>query len=337
LNAPAATPLLRVQDLRVQFSVGGEIVRAVDGISFSVNEGQTLCIVGESGCGKSVTALSVMRLLPERSARVAGGSVELAGEGNLLALPEERMRRIRGNTVSMIFQEPMTSLNPLFTVGGQVAEVLRAHRGLSRGEANTQAIAMLRLVGIPSPEMRARSYPHQLSGGMRQRVMIAMALACRPKLMFADEPTTALDVTIQAQILELVERLQEEEGTAVVLITHNMGVVAEIAQRVCVMYAGVIVEEADTADLFSRPLHPYTRGLLASIPRPERGQRRRERLQAIPGLVPDLRHLPRGCRFADRCAEVHAPCRESEPALAAARGADNHRVRCWLHATPASS
>ena len=332
-----AAPLLRVEDLRVQFAVGGEIVRAVDGISFSVNGGQTLCIVGESGCGKSVTALSVMRLLPERSARVTGGSVELAGTGNLLDLPEERMRDIRGDTISMIFQEPMTSLNPLVTVGGQVAEVLRVHRGLARSEANAQAVEMLRLVGIPSPAMRARSYPHQLSGGMRQRVMIAIALACRPRLMFADEPTTALDVTIQAQILQLVERLQQEEGTAVVLITHNMGVVAEIAQRVCVMYAGVIVEEADTTELFARPLHPYTRGLLASIPRPERGQRRRERLKAIPGLVPDLRHLPRGCRFADRCSEVHAPCRESEPALAAPAGTEGHRVRCWLHSLPTSS
>jgi peptide/nickel transport system ATP-binding protein/oligopeptide transport system ATP-binding protein len=333
----AAAPLLRVEGLRVQFAVGGEIVRAVDGISFSVSGGQTLCIVGESGCGKSVTALSVMRLLPERSARVTGGSVELAGTGNLLDLPEERMREIRGDTISMIFQEPMTSLNPLFTVGGQVAEVLRVHRGLARAEAFDQAVEMLRLVGIPSPAMRARSYPHQLSGGMRQRVMIAIALACRPRLMFADEPTTALDVTIQAQILQLVERLQQEEGTAVVLITHNMGVVAEIAQRVCVMYAGVIVEEADTAELFARPLHPYTRGLLASIPRPERGQRRRERLKAIPGLVPDLRHLPRGCRFADRCSEVHAPCRESEPALVSPASTEGHRVRCWLHSSPSSS
>jgi oligopeptide/dipeptide ABC transporter ATP-binding protein len=333
----AAAPLLRVTDLRVQFTVGGEVVRAVDGISFSVEEGRTLCIVGESGCGKSVTALSVLRLLPEHSARVTGGRVELAGTGDLLSLSEERMRDIRGNTISMIFQEPMTSLNPLFTVGGQVAEVLRVHRGLSRSEALGQAVEMLRLVGIPSPEMRARSYPHQLSGGMRQRVMIAIALACRPKLMLADEPTTALDVTIQAQILELVERLQREEGTAVVLITHNMGVVAEVAQRVCVMYAGVIVEEADTGELFSSPLHPYTRGLLASIPRPERGQRRRERLKAIPGLVPDLRHLPRGCRFADRCTEVHAPCRESEPALVTAAAGAGHRVRCWLHAAAPST
>jgi oligopeptide/dipeptide ABC transporter ATP-binding protein len=334
MTQPAAGPLLRVEDLRVQFRSGSEVVRAVDGISFAVEAGQTLCIVGESGCGKSVTALSVMRLLPENTARVASGRIELAGTGDLLALPEERMRRIRGDTISMIFQEPMTSLNPLFTVGGQVAEVLRVHRGLSRKEASAQAVELLRLVGIPSPAMRARHYPHQLSGGQRQRVMIAMALACRPRLMFADEPTTALDVTIQAQILDLVERLQAEEGTAVVLITHNMGVVAEVARRVCVMYAGVIVEEAATEEIFARPLHPYTKGLLASIPRPERGQRRRERLAAIPGLVPDLRRLPAGCRFADRCSEVHGRCREAEPPLAAPSAGTAHQVRCWLHPSP---
>jgi len=336
MTAAAAGPLLRVEDLRVQFRSGSEVVRAVDGVSFAVEAGQTLCIVGESGCGKSVTALSVMRLLPESNARVASGRIELAGTGDLLALPEERMRRIRGDTISMIFQEPMTSLNPLFTVGGQVAEVLRVHRGMSRKEAGAQAVALLRLVGIPSPDMRARHFPHQLSGGQRQRVMIAMALACRPRLMFADEPTTALDVTIQAQILDLVERLQEEEGTAVVLITHNMGVVAEVARRVCVMYAGVIVEEATTEEIFARPLHPYTRGLLASIPRPERGQRRRERLAAIPGLVPDLRRLPAGCRFADRCSEVHGRCREAEPPLAAPSPGTAHQVRCWLHTAPSA-
>ncbi|MEO7741472.1 MAG: ABC transporter ATP-binding protein [Usitatibacter sp.] len=274
--------MLRVNDLRVQFASGKEMVGAVDGVSFCVDAGCTLGIVGESGCGKSVTALSVMRLLPERGARVASGSVELDGVGNLLALPEERMREIRGDNISMIFQEPMTSLNPVFTVGGQVAEVLRAHRKLSRAEANAQAVEMLRQVGIASPAMRAKSYPHQLSGGMRQRVMIAIALACRPRLMIADEPTTALDVTIQAQILDLIARLQREEGTAVILITHNMGVVAEVAQRVCVMYAGVVVEEADTADLFASPLHPYPQGLLASIPRRRRGPKRREQAPGRP-------------------------------------------------------
>ena len=230
----------------------------------------------------------------------------------------------------------MTDLfvNPVLTVGGQVAEVLRVHRKLSRAEARAEAVAMLKLVGIPSPEMRARNYPHQLSGGMRQRVMIAMALACRPRLMLADEPTTALDVTIQAQILALVARLQREAGTAVVLITHNMGVVAQVAQRVCVMYAGVIVEEAETAELFARPLHPYTRGLLGSIPKPGRGQRR-ARLQAIAGLVPDLRALPKGCRFADRCPDVHARCREAEPALEAMDG--TRQVRCWLHVAKAAA
>ncbi|MBL8699317.1 MAG: ABC transporter ATP-binding protein [Alphaproteobacteria bacterium] len=326
-------PLLRVEDLRTEFDGARGQVRAVDGVSFDLADGETLCIVGESGCGKSATALSIMRLLPERTGRIVAGRVLLRGHGDLAALPEEAMLGVRGNAVSMIFQEPMTSLNPVFTVGYQIAEAIRQHQAMERREAAVQAVAMLGLVGLPSPEQRARSYPHQLSGGMRQRVMIAMALACRPKLMLADEPTTALDVTVQAQILDLINRLKSEAGTAVVLITHNMGVVAEMAQRVAVMYAGVVVEEAPVAALFATPLHPYTQGLLGSIPRARGRARRRERLVAIPGTVPGLHALGSGCRFVGRCAEAHDRCRAAEPPLAAPGHdpARAHRVRCWLH------
>ena len=329
---PATTePLLRVEDLCTEFSAPGGPLRAVDGVSFTLEDGETLCIVGESGSGKSVTALSIMRLLPERSGRIAGGRVLLRGHGDLATLPEDEMLRVRGNTVSMIFQEPMTSLNPVFTVGGQIAEAILRHQSVGRREAASQAVDMLRLVGLPSPEQRAHNYPHQLSGGMRQRVMIAMALACRPRLMLADEPTTALDVTVQAQILDLINRLKAEVGTAVVLITHNMGVVAEMAQRVAVMYAGVVVEDAPAEALFEAPLHPYTRGLLGAIPRAGR-RARRERLTAIPGTVPSLREIGHGCRFAGRCEAVHERCRVAEPPLAAtAAAASGHRVRCWLH------
>jgi oligopeptide/dipeptide ABC transporter ATP-binding protein len=273
-----------------------------------------------------------MRLLPERTGRIAGGRVLLKGHGDLATLPEDAMLRIRGNAVSMIFQEPMSSLNPVFTVGGQIAEAIRQHQSVGKREAEARAVEMLRLVGLPSPERRARNYPHQLSGGMRQRVMIAMALACRPRLMLADEPTTALDVTVQAQILDLINRLKSEAGTAVVLITHNMGVVAEMAQRVAVMYAGVVVEEAPVESLFRTPLHPYTRGLLGSIPRADRRRQRRERLAAIPGTVPNPRDIGQGCRFADRCAEAHEACRRAEPPLARPPGSPpGHAVRCWLH------
>jgi peptide/nickel transport system ATP-binding protein/oligopeptide transport system ATP-binding protein len=328
----ATEPLLRVEGLRTEFRAPGGALRAVDGVSFSLEDGETLCIVGESGSGKSVTALSIMRLLPERSGRIASGQVLLRGHGDLATLPENDMLHVRGNVVSMIFQEPMTSLNPVFTVGSQIAEAIMQHQPVSRREAAVQAVEMLRLVGFPSPEQRARNYPHQLSGGMRQRVMIAMALACRPQLMLADEPTTALDVTVQAQILDLINRLKSEVGTAVVLITHNMGVVAEMAQRVAVMYAGVVVEDAPVEALFESPLHPYTHGLLGAIPRAARRGRRRERLTAIPGTVPNLREIGQGCRFADRCAAVHAPCRIAEPPLAAPpAAATGHRVRCWLH------
>ncbi|MGE0715481.1 MAG: ABC transporter ATP-binding protein [Alphaproteobacteria bacterium] len=327
-----AAPLLAVEGLKAHLFTPAGVVRAVDGVSFALAERETLCIVGESGCGKSMTALAVMGLLPEPAGRIVEGRIELAGEGDLAALPEAKMRSVRGNAVSMIFQEPMSSLNPVFRIGYQVAEILRQHRAISRGEAEKEAVAMLRTVGIPSPEQRADAYPHQLSGGMRQRVMIAIALACRPRLMLADEPTTALDVTIQAQILDLMNRLKEEVGTAIVLITHNMGVVAEMAQRVCVMYAGVVVEEAAVEPLFEEPLHPYTRGLLGSIPRPDRGQRHRSRLHTIPGTVPSLVADWRGCRFADRCPEAMDICRRVEPPLALRPGrADGHKVRCWLH------
>ncbi|MCC7274933.1 MAG: ABC transporter ATP-binding protein [Alphaproteobacteria bacterium] len=324
--------LLSVEGLKAHLFTPAGVVRAVDGVSFSLAERETLCIVGESGCGKSMTALAIMGLLPEPAGRIVEGRIALAGEGDLAGLPEARLRAIRGNVVSMIFQEPMSSLNPVFEIGYQVAEVILQHRRISRREAEQQAVDMLRTVGIPSPERRAHAYPHQLSGGMRQRVMIAIALACRPRLMLADEPTTALDVTIQAQILDLMNRLKEEVGTAIVLITHNMGVVAEMAQRVCVMYAGVVVEEADVEPLFEEPLHPYTRGLLGSIPRPDRRQPRRARLHTIPGSVPNLRADWRGCRFADRCSEVMDVCRRVEPPLAVPEGkAPGHKVRCWLH------
>jgi oligopeptide/dipeptide ABC transporter ATP-binding protein len=331
----AGPPLLSVDGLKAHLFTPAGVVRAVDGISFDLAERETLCIVGESGCGKSMTALAIMGLLPEPTGRIVEGRIDLAGTGDLARLPEERMRDIRGNAVSMIFQEPMSSLNPVFEIGYQVAEVILQHRRIDRRAAAAQAVEMLRTVGIPSPERRAHAYPHQLSGGMRQRVMIAIALACRPRLMLADEPTTALDVTIQAQILDLMNRLKEEVGTAIVLITHNMGVVAEMAQRVCVMYAGVMVEEADVEALFETPLHPYTQGLLGSIPRPDRRQARRERLSTIPGSVPSLLAGWTGCRFADRCAHVMEVCRRTEPPLVVPAGGDpRHKVRCWLHPGP---
>ncbi len=327
-----APPLLAVDGLKAHLFTPAGVVRAVDGVSFRLAERETLCIVGESGCGKSMTALAVMGLLPEPTGRIVEGRIELAGTGDLARLPEERMRQIRGNAVSMIFQEPMSSLNPVFEIGYQVAEVILQHRRVGRREAAAQAVEMLRTVGIPSPERRAHAYPHQLSGGMRQRVMIAIALACRPRVMLADEPTTALDVTIQAQILDLMNRLKAEVGTAILLITHNMGVVAEMAQRVCVMYAGVVVEEAAVGALFARPLHPYTIGLLGSIPRPDRRQKRRERLSSIPGSVPNLLAGRTGCRFVERCGHAMDVCRTAEPPLAPPAGGDPaHRVRCWLH------
>jgi len=303
-------PLLEVRDLRVSFFTPRGEVRAVDGVSFTIDEGETFGLVGESGCGKSVTALSLLRLL-DGNGRIVGGDIVFAGR-RLLALSEEEMRSLRGDQIAMVFQEPMTSLNPVFTVGYQIGEVLEVHRGMSRKQARAEAIELLRLVEIPEPERRVDAYPHQLSGGMRQRVMIAMALACRPRLLIADEPTTALDVTIQAQILDLLAHLQEQFGMAVLFVTHDLGIVAERARRVAVMYAGRIVEEAETATLFRNPLHPYTRGLLRSIPR--LGMRVR-RLAAIPGSVPDPLALPSGCRFRDRCTYAVARCGEIDPQL----------------------
>jgi len=324
--------ILSVRDLRVELRVEGGILTAVDGISFILRAGETLGIVGESGCGKSMTALSIMGLLPKPIGRIAKGSIALEGVGDLATIPERAMKRVRGNNVSMIFQEPMTSLNPVFTVGFQISEAIFAHKRLSRSEIRRRAVEMLELVGIPLPELRYDSYPHQLSGGMRQRVMIAMALACRPRVMLADEPTTALDVTIQAQILKLMNRLKDEIGTSIVFITHDLGVIARMTQRVLVMYAGVVVEEATVGDLFETPLHPYTRGLLKSIPRVDAAVGRQRKLYTIAGVVPSMRNLPKGCRFCDRCPDVHDRCRKQEPPLAPpdkpAGGA--RRVRCWL-------
>src|SRR5262252_4839453 len=296
--APAA--VLEIDDLKTYFFTPAGVVKAVDGVSYSVRNGETLGVVGESGCGKSVTALSILRLVANPPGRIVGGTIRLDGK-NLLELSEAEMEKIRGNDISMIFQEPMTSLNPLFTVGWQISEAIALHQGLSRRDAWERAVDMLRRVQIPEPEKRAHAYPHQMSGGMRQRVMIAMALSCNPKVLIADEPTTALDVTIQAQILDLMRELQETLGTAVILITHDMGVVAENADRVVVMYGGRIVEEAASKDLFERPGHPYTKGLLGSLPNVEVAahiRNRRPRLNEIKGMVPSLADLPRGCTFA---------------------------------------
>src|SRR6266545_3518056 len=304
--------LLEVQDLVTEFRTEHGTVRAVDRLSFEIGPGQTLGVVGESGSGKSVTALSIMRLIPDPPGRIAGGAIRYRGR-NLLDLADREMRDIRGHKISMIFQEPMTSLNPVFTAGDQVAEAVRLHQRKTRAEALRVAIEMFRLVGIPSPAERARSYPHQLSGGMRQRVMIAMALACRPDLLIADEPTTALDVTIQAQILDLLKKLQDELGMSIMLITHDLGVVAETCEEVVVMYAGRVVERARTASLFAAPRHHYTAGLLRSVP--SYGAPAGARLIEIPGMVPSLHELPRGCKFQERCPAVQERCREAEPEL----------------------
>ncbi|HZB94278.1 MAG TPA: ABC transporter ATP-binding protein [Stellaceae bacterium] len=308
-------PLLSIEDLRTHFFTRDGVVRAVDGVSYAVGAGETLAVVGESGCGKSVTALSVLRLVPSPPGRIIGGAIRFAGR-NLLELGEAEMRRIRGNEISMIFQEPMTSLNPVLTVARQIGETLRLHQGLDRRQAAARAIEMLRLVRISEPERRARQYPHELSGGMRQRVMIAMALACNPKLLIADEPTTALDVTIQAQILDLMRELKAKIGAAIILITHDLGVVAEMAERVVVMYAGRKVEEAPVRALFRRPLHPYTRGLLASVPRLGAALGRDPPpLAEIPGTVPSLREEIAGCAFAPRCVSATERCRREAPSL----------------------
>ena len=332
-------PLLRVRDLKTYFVTeqGGGTARAVDGVSFELFPGETLGIVGESGCGKTVTSLSVLRLIPEPPGHIRPGSfIEFEGR-NLLTLEPRELRAIRGNQIAMIFQEPMTSLNPVFTVGDQIAEAAIVHQGLARGAARTRAIEMLKLVGIPDPAERVDHYPHQMSGGMRQRVMIAMALVCHPKLLIADEPTTALDVTIQAQILELLDRLQAELGMAVMLITHDLGLVAGSADRVVVMYAGQVVEQAPTAELFAHPLHPYTEGLLASVPRLDApAARARGRLHSIPGQVPAATAWPGGCRFHPRCPYVWDRCRQEAPPLLDAGTGEpgTHSVRCWLLTEP---
>ena len=323
-----STPLLAIEDLQTHFFTRDGVVRAVDGVSYAVEAGETLAVVGESGCGKSVTALSILRLVPSPPGRIVGGAIRFEGV-DLLQIGEGEMRRIRGNEISMIFQEPMTSLNPVLTVSRQITETLILHQGLRARAAAARAIEMLRLVRIPEPERRARQYPHELSGGMRQRVMIAMALACHPKLLIADEPTTALDVTIQAQILDLMRELKSEIGAAIILITHDLGVVAEMAQRVVVMYAGRKVEEAPVGDLFRRPQHPYTLGLLASVPRlgATLGRAEPPRLAEIPGTVPSLRDPIVGCAFSPRCAYATERCSREAPPLEAKTAA--HLAACF--------
>jgi len=320
--------LLSVTDLRTHFYTKAGLVRAVDGVSFEIAKGEMLGLVGESGCGKSITALSVMRLIASPG-RIVGGTIEFRGE-DLTAATEERMRKIRGNDIAMIFQDPMTSLNPVFTVGDQIAEALRLHRGLSRREAANAAVDAMREVAIPSPERRIRDYPHQLSGGMRQRVMIAMALACDPDLLIADEPTTALDVTIQAQILELLDELRRSRDLAVLLITHDLGVVAETVDRVCVMYTGRVVEESTVNEVFSHPRHPYTQGLLLSVPRlNESAGSKLKRLSTIEGVVPSPTELPNGCHFAPRCRSRKEKCGLDEiPLFEIAEGV---RARCLMY------
>ena len=317
-------PVLAVSDLRTCFYTEEGVAWAVDGVSFEVGRGKTLGIVGESGCGKSVSALSVMRLLPDPPGRIESGRVMFKGR-DLHALDEEEMCRVRGNDIAMIFQEPMTSLNPVLTCGFQIAESVVLHQQVSRQEARNRAIEMLRLVGIPAPEERINEYPHQLSGGMRQRVMIAMALSCNPDVLIADEPTTALDVTIQAQVIELLEELQEELEMAILMITHDLGVIAGMADQVAVMYAGRVIEYASTQALFARPMHPYTRGLLRSIPRLDE---ERDRLDIIPGMVPDAHAFPSGCRFAPRCPLADARCTEAED-VPLEEVEDSHWVSCW--------
>jgi oligopeptide/dipeptide ABC transporter ATP-binding protein len=323
----AADLLLQVEDLRTYIYTRDGIVKAVDGMSFTVDFSETLSIVGESGCGKSMTALSVLRLIPKANARITTGHIRLDGR-DLVQFTEQEMRRVRGNAISMIFQEPMTSLTPVLSIGTQIGETLRAHRSVEWNEAMKRAREMLRLVHIPDPERRLREFPHQLSGGMRQRVMIAMALACEPKLLIADEPTTALDVTVQAQVLDLMRNLQQELGAAILLITHDLGVVAEMADRVLVMYAGRKVEEAPAVELFEHPLHPYTQGLMVARPRlSDRVATEGYRLREIPGTVPSLHGEIPGCAFADRCAFTMDRCRTRQPKFVEHKR--GHGVACW--------
>ena len=321
--------LLDIRGLRTQFFTDDGLARAVDGVSYSLEKGETVGVVGESGCGKSVTALSVLRLIPDPPGKIVDGEIIFEGT-NLLNLSSADMRRIRGNDISMIFQEPMTSLNPVFTIGNQITEAVRLHQGLNKKGALDKAIEALRLVGIPVPERRVHEYPHQLSGGMRQRAMIAMALSCNPKVLIADEPTTALDVTIEAQILDLMRTLQDELGTAIIMITHDLGVIAEMARKVVVMYAGKVVEQAPVERIFASPNHPYTQGLLQSLPRVDKdASGAKQRLQEIPGIVPSLLNLPTGCKFASRCPSVMPQCKEQEPPLE--QVAPDHFSACWLN------
>jgi len=322
-----SSPLLEIRNLKTYFYVREGIARAVDGIDLTIDRGETLALVGESGCGKSVTAYSILRLVPSPPGKIVDGEIFFEGE-NLLSLPEKKLREIRGNKISMVFQDPLTSLNPVFRIGMQIAEMLQVHRNKRKREALDCAIELLKDVGIPSPEQRINDYPHQLSGGMRQRVMIAMALACEPQLIIADEPTTALDVTVQAQILDLLQHLKKTHDLALLLITHDLGIVAETAQNVAVMYAGSIMEYTDVATLFQRPLNPYTQGLLLSLP-----QSGGKRLTPIKGMVPPILNLPVGCKFSTRCPHVFEKCTTKEPALINKQetGAKRHLVRCWLH------
>ncbi len=320
--------LIQIKNLQTSFFTPEGEVRAIDGVSFDIAEGKTLGLVGESGCGKSVTSLSIMRLITSPPGKIVGGEIFYRGR-DLLKLSNEEMRKIRGNEISMIFQEPMTSLNPVFTVGNQIGEAIRLHQGLGKKQTREKTIEMLRLVKIADPESRVDAYPHQLSGGMRQRVMIAMALSCNPSLLIADEPTTALDVTIQAQILELMKELQQKIGMALLLITHDLGVVAEQADEVAIMYAGKIVERASARAIFTRPFHPYTVGLLNSLP--GTGAKKKKRLDAIPGVVPSPLNLPSGCRFRDRCPRAAALCAEGEPRLLEKE--PNHFVACHFPET----
>lgn len=318
--------LLEVKNLKTTFTTSDGIVKAVDDVSWEVLEGEVIGLVGESGCGKSVTALSILRLIPDPPGKIVGGEILFKG-ANIVTLPIDDMRKIRGNEISMIFQEPMTSLNPVFTIGSQITEVIRLHQKLQKKESLEKAIDMLKLVGIPLPEKRVHEYPHQLSGGMKQRAMIAMALSCNPKVLIADEPTTALDVTIQAQILDLMLKLKEEFRASIVLITHDLGVIAEMAQKVVVMYAGKVMEQTDVNAIFKNPMHPYTEGLLDSLPK--MNSVHKQKLNAIPGIVPSLYNLPVGCKFSTRCRRAMEVCHQSEPALTEVE--TKHFSRCWLH------
>ncbi|MFW6234231.1 MAG: ABC transporter ATP-binding protein [Spirochaetota bacterium] len=324
--------LLEVKDLATYFFMYDYIIRAVDGVDFTLGRGETLGIVGESGCGKSITSMSLMRLVPDPPGKVVSGEVRLKGR-DILGISEEDMRKVRGNEISMIFQEPMTSLNPVYTVGFQISEVLRLHRDIGKQDALKEAARLLRMVGMSDPEERVNEYPFQLSGGLRQRAMIAIAMACEPTVMIADEPTTALDVTIQAQILRLMRELKETKDTSIAFITHDLAVIASFTDRVMVMYAGVAVETASVREIFKNPLHPYTQGLLESVP--VLGDKKinpdgsRKLLNAIPGSLPDARRFPRGCRFAPRCPKVMKKCWEAEPETVEV--APGHKVRCYLH------